>query len=139
MKYSTEVSQWVLQLHKPLHRIRNGKARLGHSLPRLLRDLRERLHLAQLVRMFVKFSQNVIPLLRRCWWDVVLANSDDARHDRDYLRQILVQCWRWCRTSDPRKDALYRIDDGLCLGFEIRLTKSIWSVIAHHQADNQKP
>lgn len=80
-----------LQLHQSLHRISNSKARLGHNLPRFLGNLRQRLDFAQLIRMLAELAKNFSSLFRSRRWEVVIANGDNARHDGDDLRQMLMQ------------------------------------------------
>lgn len=47
---------------------------------------------------------------------IVMTDRDDARYDRDDLRQVLVQRRRWRRAAHAREHALNRVDDrlGLC-------------------------
>jgi hypothetical protein len=52
------------QLLQHLHSVRDRKARLCHHLPTFLRDLRQRLHLAELVRVLAQLAQD-IPALQR--------------------------------------------------------------------------
>ena len=80
------------KLHQTLHRIRDRKARLGHHLARLLRDVRLRLHLAELVSMLAQLPENLLALLLGAWRQIVFAHGHDARYDGDDLRQVFVQC-----------------------------------------------
>jgi hypothetical protein len=79
-----------LQLLQPLHRIGDRETRFCHHLSTLLGDLGQRLHLAQLVGVFAQLAQDVAPLARLARRQIVVADGDDARHDRDDLRQVLV-------------------------------------------------
>jgi hypothetical protein len=67
------------QLHQRLHSIARRKARLGHNLPRLLRHLRHRMNLAQLIRMIAQLFQDIGALLGRSGGKVVVADSDDGQ------------------------------------------------------------
>lgn len=81
----------LLQLLQRLHRIGDRKARLGHHLPTLLRDLGQRLHLAELVRVVAQLAKDISALMRMTRRHIVVTDRDDARHDRDDLRQVFVQ------------------------------------------------
>jgi hypothetical protein len=105
------------QLLKRLHRIRYGEARFGHHLPTFLGHLRKRLRFAQLVRMLAQLAQDIATLACLVSREVVMTNCDNARHDSDDLRQVLVQRWRWRGASNARENALYRVDDRLSLSF----------------------
>ena len=66
--------------------------------------------------MLAQLAQDIATLACLVDRQVVMADCDDARHDSDYLRQILVQRWRWRGASYARENALYRVDDRLRLG-----------------------
>lgn len=107
----------LLQLLQRLHRIGDRKARLGHHLPTLLRDLRQRLHLAKLIRMLAQLANDISALLRMTWGQIVVTDRDDARHDRNDLRQVFVQRRGWRGAAHAGEHSLDRVDDqlGLCL------------------------
>lgn len=67
-----------LQLLQRLHRIGDRKARLGHHLPTLLRDLRQRLHLAKLIRMLAQLTKDISALLSMTRGQIVVTDRDDA-------------------------------------------------------------
>ncbi len=50
------VKENVSQLLQRLHRVRYSETRFGHYLPAFLGHLRQRLRLAQLVRMFAQLA-----------------------------------------------------------------------------------
>ena len=60
-------------------------------------------------------------MLRGIRGEVIFADSDDARDDRDDLCDVLVKgSWRG-RTPDSADDVLDGPSDGVGLGFEVRL------------------
>ena len=67
--------------------------------------------------MLAQLAQDITTLTRLIGGQVVVADCDDARHDSDDLRQVLVQRWRRRRASHAGKNALYRVDDRLGLSF----------------------
>ena len=52
-----------------------------------------------------------------------MTDRDDARYDRDNLRQVFVQRQRWRWTSHAREHPLNCVDDRLGLCFQIWLDK----------------
>lgn len=56
-------------------------------------------------------------------WEIIMTDRDDARYDRDDLRQVFVQCYRWRWTSHAREHPLNRVDDRLSLCFQVWLDK----------------
>jgi hypothetical protein len=81
------------------------------------------LKLAQFVRVVVELFQMLSALLYRARGEVVFADSDDARDDRDDLCDVLPKGRRRSRTTDPVDDVLDGHYDGVGLGFEIRLER----------------
>ena len=79
------------------------------------------MQLAQLVRVIAQLLQMLPTLLHRIRREVVFADGDNARDDRDDLCDVLAKGgWRsW--TTDPVDDVLDCHYDGIGLGFEIRL------------------
>ena len=73
--------------------------------------------------MFAQLAQNVaaMPCLAR--WQIIVTDRNDARYDRDNLRQVFVQRQRWRRTSHAREHPLNCVDDRLGLCFQIWLDK----------------
>lgn len=71
--------------------------------------------------MFRKLFQDLGALWRGRGREVAAADGDDAGHDRDDLRQILVQSWCRYRCAYAREYALDGVYDGFGLGFEIGL------------------
>ena len=71
--------------------------------------------------MFRKLLEDLGALLRGSGRQVSAADRDDARHDRDDLRQVLVQCRCWYWRAYARQHTLDGIHDGFGLGFEIGL------------------
>jgi len=71
--------------------------------------------------VFRKLFQDLGALRRGSGWEVAAADGDDAGHDRDDLRQVLVQSWCRYRCAYARQYALDGVYDGFGLGFEIRL------------------
>lgn len=118
----------TLQLHQALHRVCNSEAGLGHHLPRLLRDVRLRLHLAELVRVLSQLAQYLLALRPRRLREIVLANGDDTGYDRDDLRQVLVERRRRGRAAHAREHALDRVDDRLSLRLEVWLYGECFSL-----------
>lgn len=45
-------------------------------MPRLFGDIRKELHLAELVRVLSQLAEDVVALLSRCRWEVVVGDSD---------------------------------------------------------------
>jgi len=78
------------QLHQALHRIRNRKARLRHSLPCLLCNFRQSLYLTQFVGVVIQLAQNLVALPGRYWRQIVFANGNNAGDNRYNLREILI-------------------------------------------------
>ena len=71
--------------------------------------------------VFRKLLQDLGPLLRGSGGYVAAAHGDDAGHDRDDLRQVLVQRRCRYRHAYPIEYALDSIHNGLGLSFKIGL------------------
>jgi len=113
----------ALSGHLPqvLHNIGNSEARLGHLL-RLLHDHigGTCVNFAQLVRVIAELFQMLSALLHRVRGEIIFADRDDARDDRDDLRDVLAKVrWRG-RTAEPDNDVLNGPYNGIGLSFEIR-------------------
>jgi len=64
-----------------------------------------------------QLAKDISALVRMARRQVVVADRDDARHDRDDLRQVFVQRRRRRGTAHAGEHSLDRVDDqlGLCL------------------------
>ncbi len=85
---------------------------------------RQRLHLAQLLRVLAQLAQRLVALHRGRRREVVVAHGDNARDDRDDLRQVLIQRRRWRRAAHAREHTLDGVDYRLGLGLKVRLQRT---------------
>ena len=67
--------------------------------------------------MVAQLAEDISALMRMARRHIVVTDRDDARHDRDDLRQVFVQRRRRRGAAHAREHSLNRVDDqlGLCL------------------------
>lgn len=99
------------QLHQALHGIRDSEARLRHHLPRLLGDVRLRLHLAEFVCVLPELPQNLLDLGLRRRREVVLAYCNNTGYNSDDLSEVFAEGRGWCWAADAGEHALDGVHD----------------------------